>query len=340
MHDCKKIKQEYETLQKNAAEFALTVDELRAEERAGRALNREMFNATKRAKRELAEARDAVWEKCDFDFWAVKKIMSLPVVLGLAVACLTAIDTPAATRLRKKIQLGDNVGELSESFAGIDSPEAWRFRDYCSQDDKRAGLGALSWAGLDTDRAWRYRDAWQGKVNNFGDEMGFSLIGLDSERAWEMRERLLAARQNWQVAYSLGGLDSDRAWAMRDILRERSMVSEIEYVYALDSERAWQERERILQRPNASCLNGIARGLAGIDSERAWDMRKRLIALGGDKKDILMGLAGLRSDRAESFRHDCAQDASITLQDLARSYNGSCTVAMAWRTARKQIRNS
>src|SRR3989339_2043717 len=63
MHDCKKIKQEYETLQKHAAEFALTVDELRAEERVGRALNREMFNAAKLAKKELAEARDVLLGK-------------------------------------------------------------------------------------------------------------------------------------------------------------------------------------------------------------------------------------------------------------------------------------
>ena len=61
--DCKKIKQEYETLQKQAAEFGLTVDELRAEEKTGRALNREMFNAAKRAKRELAEARDVLLGK-------------------------------------------------------------------------------------------------------------------------------------------------------------------------------------------------------------------------------------------------------------------------------------
>ena len=63
---CPQIKQEYESLQKHAAEFALTVDELRAEERAGRALNREMFNATKRAKRELAEARDVLLGKLRF----------------------------------------------------------------------------------------------------------------------------------------------------------------------------------------------------------------------------------------------------------------------------------
>src|SRR3989339_264612 len=66
MHDCKKIKQEYETLQKHAAEFALTVDELRAEERVGRALNREMFNAAKLAKKELAEARDVLLGKLRF----------------------------------------------------------------------------------------------------------------------------------------------------------------------------------------------------------------------------------------------------------------------------------
>src|SRR3989339_397942 len=63
MHDCKKIKQEYESLQTHAAEFALTVDELRAEERVGRALNREMFNAAKLAKKELAEARDVLLGK-------------------------------------------------------------------------------------------------------------------------------------------------------------------------------------------------------------------------------------------------------------------------------------
>jgi len=61
--DCKKIKQEYETLQKQAAEFGLTVDELRAEEKTGRALNREMFNAAKLAKKELAEARDILLGK-------------------------------------------------------------------------------------------------------------------------------------------------------------------------------------------------------------------------------------------------------------------------------------
>jgi len=63
---CKQIKTEYEALQKNAAEFALTVDELRAEERAGRALNREMFNAAKLAKKELAEARDVLLGKLRF----------------------------------------------------------------------------------------------------------------------------------------------------------------------------------------------------------------------------------------------------------------------------------
>src|SRR3989339_1514624 len=60
---CKQIKTEYEALQKRAAEFALVLGELRAEEKTGRALNREMFNAAKRAKKELAEARDILLGK-------------------------------------------------------------------------------------------------------------------------------------------------------------------------------------------------------------------------------------------------------------------------------------
>src|SRR3989339_1492367 len=60
---CKQIKTEYEALQKQAAEFALVSGKLRAEEKTGRALNREMFNAAKRAKKELAEARDILLGK-------------------------------------------------------------------------------------------------------------------------------------------------------------------------------------------------------------------------------------------------------------------------------------
>src|SRR3989339_2148355 len=63
---CKQIKTEYEALQKQAAEFALMVGELRAEEKTGRALNREMFNAAKQAKKELAEARDVLLGKLRF----------------------------------------------------------------------------------------------------------------------------------------------------------------------------------------------------------------------------------------------------------------------------------
>ena len=63
INNCKQLKVEYEALQTHAAEFALVSGELRAEEKTGRALNREMFNAAKRAKKELAEARDILLGK-------------------------------------------------------------------------------------------------------------------------------------------------------------------------------------------------------------------------------------------------------------------------------------
>jgi len=82
MHDCKKIKQEYETLQKQAGDFLLQVNEIRAAEKAGKPLDREKFTQAKQAMKRLTAARIAFREKLVYSVETIQKILGEKNIRG------------------------------------------------------------------------------------------------------------------------------------------------------------------------------------------------------------------------------------------------------------------
>src|SRR3989339_722423 len=75
MHDCKKIKQEYEILQKQAGDLLSQVNEIRAAEKEGKPLDREKFTQAKHLMKRLATACVAFREKLVYSVETIQKIL-------------------------------------------------------------------------------------------------------------------------------------------------------------------------------------------------------------------------------------------------------------------------
>src|SRR3989339_1543564 len=75
MHDCKKIKQEYESLQIQADDLLSQVNEIRAAEKEGKPLDREKFTQAKQLMKQLATARVAFREKLVYSVDTIQKIL-------------------------------------------------------------------------------------------------------------------------------------------------------------------------------------------------------------------------------------------------------------------------
>ncbi|MFH0928713.1 MAG: hypothetical protein V1821_04555, partial [bacterium] len=124
-----------------------------------------------------------------------------PYDVGCLLAAINGSDTPEAWRLRcqiydrqkstanqEEISHQDIQRELvSRSLVGLNSLEAWDFRERLSESDLLRSL-----AGLDVWKAWEIRGRIYEKLGSGDSEVGEnialalldSLIGCDSQEAW------------------------------------------------------------------------------------------------------------------------------------------------------------
>src|SRR3989339_2106043 len=72
---CANLKAEYETLQTQAGDFLLQVNEIRAAEKEGKPLDREKFTQAKQAMKQLVSARVAFREKLVYSVETIQKIL-------------------------------------------------------------------------------------------------------------------------------------------------------------------------------------------------------------------------------------------------------------------------
>ena len=80
--NCKKLRVEYEILQKQAGEFALAVNNIRLEEKEGKSLDREKFTQAKHSMKQLTTARAAFREKLVYSVETIQKILGEKNVRG------------------------------------------------------------------------------------------------------------------------------------------------------------------------------------------------------------------------------------------------------------------
>jgi len=334
--DCKQFSEKYAALQKQAAEFALTVEAIKN--------GKGDLKAAKLEKKKLLRQRGELQEFFDYAFekWVVKKLERLltgPNVLSLVLAGMTC---PQAEALRGR------GGEVAKSYAGVDSPAAWKMREIFWKLIKWREEILRTLAGLDCENAWVYRE--QGLQSGQPEQIDAvieGLLGCDSDRAFALREKMFDRVSHRLIAESLKGLDSPRAWRLRERLEpELRLVS----IAGLNSERAWRIRMEHLtnaekeanDKKAVDALQEICNGLVGLGSSRAFGLRKR-IAEDVHKRPhngmaalvLFPSLAGVRSKDADYWRESpFSQTVSVRLR--AESYNGNYTSAIVWRTARKQ----
>jgi len=345
---CKQIKEEYEALQKNAAEFAVMVETIR--KGGGLPAQAGDVRAANLKKKKLALERIAFLDKLNetFDQWAVaefgkliRKHNGLPALE--IVGHMAGIKVHPINDLR--LDFRGSVSQIGAvmGYAGVDSRVAWSERAEAWKEDKiNRGMVLRTLCGLDSDEAWKYRDKI---LNGTADpELMFDLIsgliGVDSDRAWAVRDKFFSqngAHYQKPIARSLAGLDTDRAWRMRKNLFGENLIKS---VYGLNSRRAWEVRERFCKPSADFDLRGeVAESLVGLDTAAAWKMRHDLLAHKVWWICIMNGLAGVKSSLADEMRKK-GLDEGCGYGQMLESINGTYSTAMIWRTARKQIGNS
>jgi hypothetical protein len=175
---------------------------------------------------------------------------------------LAGVDSNYAWEIRERERANltdEKIDGLFRSVAGLDTKRAWDLRhsiniEKFSPSDRifLAHSIIATLAGLNSEEAWSYRQYLLEQGADFLSE-GYSIAGLDSPRAWEVRERLQASGEHAELFGSLAGIDSERAWALRATIKVDQYVpgmgKEFNASYlarslvGLTSDRAMAERQ-------------------------------------------------------------------------------------------------
>ena len=141
---CPQLKQEYETLQKQAGDFLSQVNEIRAAEKEGKPLDREKFTQAKHSMKQLTTARAAFREKLVYSVETIQKILGEKNVRG-------PVWTMSADNPHKKVE-PDPDYQVSE-VERTRPEQAVKMLEKMYHAGARPAL-AGDWPGLDT-KNWK-----------------------------------------------------------------------------------------------------------------------------------------------------------------------------------------
>lgn len=235
---------------------------------------------------------------------------------------LVGCDSEEAWTLRDELK-DEGVDPLAilSGLAGVDSPRAWEIRQQHEEDIRDL---SQSLVGLDTEEAWAYRDkiGLKGGWNNNMD----SIVGCNSDTAWELRQDCKTFLHDDYLLWSLAGLDTDRAWQFRAGMEDKAILPSL---IGVEDPRAWEIRERLWNslRPSDRALSTpadlIARSLKLCDSERAWQFRERFTL-----RQKLRSIAGLNSVKAWKIRTNAlkSEEDSTTIFFIFESVFGDAQI--------------
>jgi hypothetical protein len=260
---------------------------------------------------------------------------------GTIASCLSFCDGPESWELRQEIDaLAEREGrekrlaiknDLVSGLAGLDSSQAWQWRDKAEQEEVDLNALLLSLRGLDSADAWDLRARIKAELSGKNDKyrnsptlvknLFLSLIGLDSEEAWRWREDLLGSGGSFQdYVLSLSGVESVQAQNKKEkILNELPLYSGRNLFNSLALSSIGQNNfvsERIRREfiKGHGDRNVLLDSLALDDSDSANKIRQKqqegfnssLMAAENKELALHLGLsiAGLETPQAQKIRRD------------------------------------
>ena len=182
-------------------------------------------------------------------------------------ASLKDLECEASMQLREELFTTAPEGVLA-GIRGMDSEEAWEFRNRCGKKLYREAL-VESLVGIDSPRAWKIRHRLLPK---YAPWVLRGLGSIDSEDAWKLRGEYVSLAPKL-IAKTLNGMDSDQANDMREMIGDsaKQVLDSLQY---LESERAWIIRRRLKDTYPSTSVSSLGKT---NDSQDAWRFRSDMV---------------------------------------------------------------